>query len=127
MIKSIPASETGIFSPVQNSLSATDNDWSYVFDRLNVYRGYQDDWDGEGSPAPGPEIVDAAIAYARSLRDKGEQAPDMVVPGVNGTIALEWHTPKIYREIEFERADAATICVINRETSQIESTTISLR
>jgi len=74
--------------------------WSAIIDELLRIRRLEDDWDGEGSEAPHPALVDGAITLAQYLRAKGNPPPDRVHASVNATIYLEWHTPLGYTEIE---------------------------
>jgi hypothetical protein len=75
-------------------------EWDERLAQLKAFRSLDDDWDGDGSPAPGPDMADGAIFLANSLQRQGKEAPDRVVVGVNGTIYFEWHGPEGYYEIE---------------------------
>lgn len=83
--------------------------WSVVFDKLAKIRNLEDDWDGEGSEAPHPTLVDYAITIASHFKSKNEISPDRVLAGVNGTVFLEWQTQDEYREIEVLSSDEAEI------------------
>ena len=72
--------------------------WETVFTKLEEYRKYKDDWDGEGSPAIDPQIMEGASVLA--IRLKGSESPPRVVPTVNGTISLEWFTLDRFRSLE---------------------------
>lgn len=74
--------------------------WSPVIDELLRIRTLEDDWDGEGTEAPHPALVDGAITLAQTLRDKGGTPPDRVHVSVNATVYFEWHTSLGYTEIE---------------------------
>lgn len=70
--------------------------WESCFEKLNEYRSYTDDWDGQGEilgkPAkaiPG-ELIDSAVALMRSLRQLSVPAPHCTYPGVQGTVSVEW-------------------------------------
>jgi len=80
--------------------SSNDAEWVAQIDQLTAFRSLQDDWDGDGAVAPSGELVDGAVALARSLREQEVEPPDRIVAGVNGTIFFEWHLPDGYREIE---------------------------
>lgn len=74
--------------------------WTAVIDELLRIRTLADDWDGEGTEAPHPSLVDGAITLAQSLEARGLPPADRVLAGVNGTVYFEWHTPLGYQEIE---------------------------
>jgi len=74
--------------------------WASLVDNLHRIRTYEDDWDGDGSAAPGRALVDAAIEHARMLAADGCPPADRVHASVNGTIYFEWHSPLGYQEIE---------------------------
>lgn len=78
----------------------TDNQWISVIDELLRLRHLEDDWDGAGTPAPHPSLVDYAISLALRLRDCDCPAPDRVIASVNATIYFEWHSAPGYVEIE---------------------------
>ena len=101
--------------------------WMEVIDDLLSYRNYEDDYDGEGSVAPSKELIDSAIILANSLRESGELPADMVVPGVNGTIYFEWHTPTEYREIEVRSAHEAIRTSIPKGQSESHTTQLFLQ
>ncbi len=85
------------------SLGVTDapaNTWGSLIDELLRIRNLEDDWDGEGTEAPHPALVDAAITLAQSLEASGRPPADRVIASVNGTVYFEWHTPLGYQEIE---------------------------
>ena len=73
--------------------------WGEVIDELLRMRRLRDDWDGEGSPSPGSDLVDSAITFAQNLAPRASP-PHRVHAGVNGTIFFEWYSPSGYREIE---------------------------
>jgi hypothetical protein len=71
-----------------------------LIDELLHIRNLEDDWDGEGTEAPHPNLVDAAIILAQNLAAGGFPPAERVIASVNGTIYFEWHTPLGYEEIE---------------------------
>jgi hypothetical protein len=75
-------------------------DWSDVMDELLGLHGLTDDWDGEGTPAPGPALVNAALRLAQQLQRRNAPPPDRAHASVNGTVYLEWFTPSHYVEME---------------------------
>lgn len=79
---------------------ATDTEWDACIAELRRFRFYEEDWDGDGSLPPGPELTDAAISFAHWLQRNGNNAPDRVVVGGDGTIFFEWRSPAGYFELE---------------------------
>ncbi len=75
------------------------NDWESCYAKLEDYRSYTDDWDGQGailgSPAKaiGRELIDSAVALMRLLQNRSVHAPDWTLPGVQGTVGFEWDQP----------------------------------
>lgn len=72
----------------------TGSTWDREFDNLLRIRQLPDDWDGQGAPAPSTELVDSALVLALHLRQSSLPAPDRIVPGVAGTIVMEWQTKR---------------------------------
>jgi hypothetical protein len=92
------AGEAGpVFSRADDAPAHT---WAKLIDELLRIRNLEDDWDGEGTEAPHPALVDGAITLAQDLEASGAAPADRVIAGVNGTIYFEWHTPLGYQEIE---------------------------
>jgi hypothetical protein len=58
--------------------------------KLAEIAAYQDDWDGEGTPAP----TDDAIDLARDLLWGMDRQPDRILCSVNGAIVFEWVEPQ---------------------------------
>lgn len=81
--------------------------WGETIDELLRLRSLSDDWDGEGSPAPTPALVDGAITLARTLEGASHQPPGRVTASVNGTVYFEWRSPMGYHEIEVTSPEAA--------------------
>lgn len=77
-----------------------DPEWKECIAEIKRFRSFEEDWDGEGSLPPGPELVDAAISLTQWLQRNNEIAPDRVVVSVNGTIVFEWYEPDGYYELE---------------------------
>jgi hypothetical protein len=97
-----------VFTPV-GSTSPTEPQevrrWSDVIDELLSLYGLKDDWDGEGTPAPGPALVTAALQLAQQLQQRNAPPPDRAHASVNGTVYLEWYLPSHYIETEVVAAD----------------------
>jgi hypothetical protein len=86
-----------VFSGIADALAHT---WGQLIDELLRIRNLQDDWDGEGTEAPHPALVDGAITLAQTLEAGGYPPAERVIASVNGTIYFEWHAPQGYQEIE---------------------------
>jgi hypothetical protein len=97
-----------------------------LIDELLRIRNLEDDWDGEGTEAPHPSLVDGAITLAQELKAAMYPPAERVIAGVNGTIYFEWHTPLGYQEIEVtspldaecrwvqKGSEATTVVVLSR-------------
>lgn len=100
------------------------NGWNEQLVRIKSFCLLEDDWDGDGSAAPGKELTDAALSLACFLQTQGDAPPDRVVVGVNGTILLEWHMPNGYYEIEIESPNRAASRWIENGSSQVVVSTL---
>lgn len=74
--------------------------WTQVIDELLRIRQLEENWDGEGTEAPLPSLVDGAILLAQDLKAQGHPPADRVIATVNGTVSFEWLTPLGYCDIE---------------------------
>jgi hypothetical protein len=72
------------------ALNKDAEEWRKCIDDLLAIRLLEDDWDGQGTEAPKPELVDSAIILAVLLRQKGVEPPCRTVQGVTGNVVLEW-------------------------------------
>lgn len=88
-----------------NQCEAQEVRWAHCVDELLRVRRLEDDWDGQGSPAPEPSLVDSAILFAKLYQERGEIAPDFALASVNGSIVFEWHLPSEFVEVEVVAAD----------------------
>jgi hypothetical protein len=86
--------------PFAGAPDAPAHTWGSLIDDLLRIRHLEDDWDGEGTEAPHPALVDGAITLAQSLEASGYPPADRAVVSVNGTVYFEWHTPLGYQEVE---------------------------
>ncbi|HET6572849.1 MAG TPA: hypothetical protein VFG68_04545 [Fimbriiglobus sp.] len=66
------------------------DEWARTIDKLLAIRQLEDDWDGQGSPAPSVEVVDSALVLALLLRREGIASPSLVVQGVAGDVCFDW-------------------------------------
>jgi hypothetical protein len=81
--------------------------WQAAVDDLLRARALEDDYDGQGSAAPGPATVDGAIALARILCGRRWPPPDRTLAGVNGTVFFEWFDPSGFTSVEVTGPRAA--------------------
>jgi len=70
--------------------TASADGWKRCIDNLLEIRLLEDDWDGQGTEAPTPELVDSAIILAVLLRQAYLAPPCRTVQSLNGGVILEW-------------------------------------
>ena len=79
----------------------TAEQWSKCINALLRLRNLDDDWDGEGSPAPSTANVDRAIEWVQQLRQASPDARlPQPVPGTDGEVVLVWHQGPYYLQAE---------------------------
>ncbi len=93
--------------------------WAGVIDDLLALRGLEDDWDGQGAPAPEPAVVDTALAVATDFRSAGLEPAHRAVAGVNGTVVMEWFSASMYCEVEVIAPDRVEGRLVNRESGEV--------
>jgi hypothetical protein len=94
---SLTAKGGPVYSRAEDDLGRA---WMELIDALLRSLMLEDDWDGEGTEAPHPSLVVAAIKLAQNLAAGGFPPAERVIASVNGTIYFEWYTPLGYEEIE---------------------------
>ncbi len=77
------------------------DDWPERIDELLAIRQLEDDWDGQGTPAPATQVVDSALILALLLRREGIAAPNAVTQGLSGGVHFDWQ-PADGRYIELQ-------------------------
>ncbi len=70
--------------------NANDSIWSDRIDDLLGIRQMEDDWDGQGAPAPTSEVVDSALVLALLLKKEGIAPPKLVTQGPSGGVHFDW-------------------------------------
>jgi hypothetical protein len=90
-----------VASSTHPSALSTDGVWTERIDELLAIRQLEDDWDGQGSPAPATDVVDGSLILALLLRREGIVAPNGVTQGVTGGIHFDWQ-PADGRFIELQ-------------------------
>ena len=76
------------------------NTWESIVKSINKIGYYEDDWDGEGSPAPTQKVIENALEAALIFEKIGTTLPSRVIASVNSTIYFEFFVPGGYCEIE---------------------------
>jgi len=75
-----------------HAADSTAKSWDWWLDKLLAIRQLEDDWDGQGSPAPTVEVVDSALVLAMLLRRDGAEPPTGIVQGVSGEVLFDWQS-----------------------------------
>ena len=89
--------------------------WEPTVQKIVEFQHLGDDWDGLGAQAPSPELLASAVGLAYLLYEKGIDPPHRVVPGLEGSVILEWQDPDgTYADIEILRPLFAEVMVIER-------------
>lgn len=104
-----------------------DQCWTAIIDKLLLIRGYRDDWDGEGSLAPKPDIVDATINLIQAMRVSGESPPVGASCTDEGTVVVEWQLPNGSRNVEMINSHEAEIIWIPKGSGQAVQTRYLLK
>jgi hypothetical protein len=87
--------------------------WESAVRTIAGFQHLADDWDGAGAKAPPGELLASAIALAYLLNEKGLPPPDRVVPGLTGSVIIEWQGQDgSYTEIEIVRPFYAEVMMI---------------
>ncbi len=90
----------------------TADDWPERIDELLAIRQLEDDWDGQGTPAPMTDVVDSALILALLLRREGIAAPDAVTQGLSGGVHFDWQPPDgRYIELQVMAPNTAAVYV----------------
>ena len=76
--------------------------WAGLLHDLARIRTYQDDWDGEGTEALRPDLMDSAVALAQALEAAGWAPADIVAGTRDATVCFEWRTAGGFLELEVE-------------------------
>jgi hypothetical protein len=70
--------------------------WEKCLAKLDEFRSYGDDWDGQGAAFGKPaatitaELIDSAVALVEVLRRYGVVAPSYTFPDVQGGVGFDW-------------------------------------
>lgn len=84
------------YAPSSNSISPEEtltSRWHQSRRKLLELRRMKSNWDGLGADAPDPAVVDAAIGFLSSLKDRpATPPPDRIVIAPDGAVILEWQS-----------------------------------
>ncbi|MBI2359038.1 MAG: hypothetical protein HYV04_09070 [Deltaproteobacteria bacterium] len=91
---------SGLTNTVAENPDEVAADWKITIESLiDELSNLQAGWDGFAAPQIDTEIASSAKALASRLAVPGSPAPS-VVPTINGTVQLEWHTLRYDAEVE---------------------------
>lgn len=74
-------------------------------ERIRDISFYEDDWDGEGSPAPSVPVIKKSLEFLQGLYDTQTPLPEPgeITPETAGTIRFRWYSPtswtRLYADI----------------------------
>jgi len=77
-------------SPIKTDSDGENSKWSAWIDELLTIRQLEDDWDGQGAPAPVTDVVDSSLILALLMRREGIAAPNLVTQGPSGRVHFDW-------------------------------------
>src|ERR1700722_17483222 len=96
---SVSPSEPGAAKPIEDA-----GPWEPAIQKIREFQHLGDDWDGLGAKAPSRKLLESAIGLAYVLHEKGVDPPTCVVPGLDGSVNLEWQDPGgNIAEVEIDR------------------------
>lgn len=89
--------------------------WNEAVNELQKMKFLQDDWDGAGSVAPVPCVLQQAICFADAVSKTALlDPPTRVFVTVNGAICFEWWLGSgKHREIEFDETGYTSVLIVN--------------
>jgi hypothetical protein len=87
--------------------------WETCVQKIVQFQKLEDDWDGFGAKAPSHDLIESAVGLADLLHQRGTDPPQVVVPGVDGSVSFEWQDAAgLYAEIEIVRPYFAEVMVL---------------
>lgn len=60
----------------------------------------ENDWDGEGAPAPDPDVIRSVELLLERLRHASAEPPSRILALPDGGVLIEWQSGKVRIEIE---------------------------
>ena len=98
--------------PAEQSLDKV-RPWAPAIGKIIELGRLGEDWDGLGARAPLRELLESAVGLAYLLCAKGVAPPHCVVPGLDGSVNLEWQDlDGTIAEVEIDRPFHAEVMVI---------------
>ena len=105
---SVPRAEHPAAKPIADA-----GPWEPAVQKIVEFQHLANDWDGLGAVAPSRELLESAIGLAYLLSERGVDPPNCVVPGLDGSVNLEWQDPDgTIAEVEIDRPLHADVMVI---------------
>jgi hypothetical protein len=99
--------------PLQDQTMVDAGPWESIVKKIIEFQHLGDNWDGLGALAPACELLESAVALAYLLSENGVAPPCCVVPGLDGSVNLEWQDADgTVAEIEIDRPLHADVMVI---------------
>jgi hypothetical protein len=87
--------------------------WEPIVQTIVAMQNLSDDWDGMGAKAPTREVLESAIGLAYLYAEQAVDPPHRVVPGLDGTVIMEWQEPDgTHTEVEIDRPLHAEVMLI---------------
>jgi hypothetical protein len=103
----------GVSIQLEEASAAEAGAWQPAIQKIIDFQHLKDDWDDNGAKAPSGELLDSAVALAWAFCKTGMEPPSRIVPGVTGTVLLEWQLPDgTYGEVEIVRPFYAEVMMI---------------
>jgi hypothetical protein len=87
--------------------------WEPAVQKIVEFQHLGDDWDGLGARAPSRELLESAIGLAYLFYERGVAPPHCVVPGLDGSVNLEWQDADgTIVEVEIDAPFSAEVMII---------------
>ncbi len=94
-------------------LTADAGAWELAVTKILGFQHLGDGWDGLAAVAPSRDLLQSAVGLAYVFREKGVAPPNGVLPGLDGSVNLEWQEPDgTIVEVEIDRPLHAEVMVI---------------
>ena len=87
-----PLVQRGNGGPIPSRAALAEGWKTCIFSLLDI-RELEDDWDGQGTPAPSTDLVDSATILAILLRRRDVLPPKFAYQTLSGGVLLDWPLP----------------------------------